>query len=192
MASIFVLAPLFENIVEFLGHGRHVLSFLVASHSILQIFGRELKTLTLRHSPCSDSTLLSSILSHCPELHSVYLGWCLSITHKGLISLQNFSCLYHLELSGCSQFSDDTMELVSTYLPKLQTIILDWCCQLSDNGFSCLSRLTQLRKVSVSRCNISDDVLASFAHIRGLLSIDCSCTEVLFFFCPCVLSKIKY
>jgi hypothetical protein len=85
--------------------------------------------------------------------------------------------------SHSHKVNDQLFKLVVSKLPRsLHTIVISSCDKISDHGFSCLTRITHLRKLIAPNCQITTAALKYITHLTSLrtlslLDLVCSSSE---------------
>lgn len=112
-------------------------------------------------------------LAHCTSLTSLDLSGCMQFSDEGLQVMSHLRSLHHLNLSGCAKLTDGgataleglplrTLKLTHCHrltclrftrsMPDLETLDMSWCTSLTDDSFSDLSSLDQLRRLNCRGC----------------------------------------
>ena len=100
-------------------------------------------TLSLSYWPFDDADLSGVVATStncCKNIHTLLLRRCNKISDEGVSQLL-MKCsqqLQHLDLAGCQNLTDATCHVIAEYNPRLLTIDLSGCCQLSDKGLCAL------------------------------------------------------
>ncbi|KAL9453952.1 hypothetical protein AB3S75_009539 [Citrus x aurantiifolia] len=84
--------------------------------------------------------------------------------------LTRFQHLNWLSLSGCTELPDLGLNQLQNYGSKLQTLYLDCCFQITDNGLSMIATdCSSLTSISLYRCNVTDVGLETLANTCSTL-----------------------
>lgn len=103
---------------------------------------------------CSFTQLdVSSLSQTSPTISSFHLNRLLT----------RFQLLESLSLSGCTELPDSGLTPLQDYGSRLQTIFLDCCFGITDQGLSLIATGCPLTVISLYRCNITDVGLQNLA-----------------------------
>ncbi|KAJ0051337.1 hypothetical protein Pint_03145 [Pistacia integerrima] len=84
--------------------------------------------------------------------------------------LTRFQHLEFLSLCGCTELPDSGLNQLQYYGSKLQTIILDCCFRITDNGLSQIGAwCPSITSISLYRCNVTDAGLEILANACSTL-----------------------
>eukprot|EP01035_Chromulina_nebulosa_P019349 gene19349-25214_t len=112
-------------------------------------------------------TGVEALTINCPNLRLIDLKSCL-ITNRAVISIAKCSkYLVSLDLSWCSQLTDEGIEYLGlSNLSKLEHILLVWCSGVTEKGLKTLKYLPVLKKLELIGCiNPTKDCLDNlYAH----------------------------
>ncbi|XP_059297788.1 LOW QUALITY PROTEIN: F-box/LRR-repeat protein 12 [Lycium ferocissimum] len=79
--------------------------------------------------------------------------------------LNRFQNLDSLSLSGCTELPDSALALLPQHASKLQSLHLDFCFRITDNGLSSVaSGCSSLVILSLYRCNVTDYGLEALSN----------------------------
>ncbi|XP_062112270.1 F-box protein At3g58530 [Humulus lupulus] len=115
------------------------------------------------------------ITSACPKLKVFSIYWNVRATDGGIRSLvKNCKHVVDLNLSGCKNISDKSLQLVAEHYPELEFLNLTRCVKLTDPGLrqilrSC-STLQSLNLYALS--SLSDDTYKSISLLSHLKFLD--------------------
>ncbi|KAJ7335052.1 hypothetical protein JRQ81_012993 [Phrynocephalus forsythii] len=139
------------------------------------------RPLRVQHMDLSNSTIevadLQSILSRCQRLQNLSLE-ALILSDDIIKSIAQNSSLVRLNLSGCSGFSAETLEVLLNSCPRLQELNLAWCDFTADHIKAAVhhipSEITQLN-LSGYRQNLQmSDIKALLERCNSLIQLDLS------------------
>lgn len=103
------------------------------------------------------------------------------VTEVGLHAVFQFlNNVTVLNLSTNNTLTDTALAVILKNLPKLQSLDLEWCCNLSTNGFSSLSSLTNLTSLNLNYCtNFQDSCFDSVIRLPQLRTLNLSrCSQL--------------
>ncbi|XP_061679233.1 F-box and leucine-rich repeat protein 13 isoform X2 [Syngnathoides biaculeatus] len=92
-------------------------------------------------------------------LKKLILAECINITDVGMENLCKYvTDLEYVDVSGCSELSDQAIKAFSFYCRGLLTLRMADCPKITDMGMQCLSHgaAQYLRELDVSRCALTD------------------------------------
>lgn len=114
---------------------------------------------------------LKSLVENCPNLKLLYLNGCYNkLSPKSLQYIARLKNLRHLDLSF-ARVDDLSLTAIVHQFPKLETLFLEHCYQLTSQGLNSITSLTNLRHLNLKHVSIDDS-------IRHVLSA-CSKLEIL-------------
>ncbi|KAF3329322.1 F-box protein SKP2A-like protein [Carex littledalei] len=119
----------------------------------------------LNISGCSNfSESALAIGQNCNQLQSLNLGWCESITDKGVVCLAS-GCpnLRALDLCGCILITDESVIALANGCPRLKSLGLYYCQNITDKAMYSLanSRVTSKRGPTVRKSTEEKEGLAN-------------------------------
>ncbi|XP_062207669.1 F-box protein SKP2A-like [Phragmites australis] len=119
---------------------------------------------------------LQAIACNCSHLQSLNLGWCDSITDKGVISLAS-GCpeLRAVDLCGCVLITDESVVALANGCPHLRSLGLYYCQNITDRAMYSLAANSRVR----SKARSSWGAVKSGRDRDGLASLNISqCTAL--------------
>lgn len=126
---------------------------------------QSLRILVFNFVDFSDTALM--LLDKLNWLEELYLRRC-DITDTGLRSLENFTNLKILDLSGNDDFTDTGLKSLEK-LTNLEGLYLESCDNITSTGFRSLERLKNLKWLDLSSCDgLTDSSLASLGELLNL------------------------
>ncbi|KAM6474269.1 S-phase kinase-associated protein 2 [Liasis olivaceus] len=139
------------------------------------------RALCVQHLDLSNSTIkvtdLESILSRCHSLQNLSLEG-LVLSADIVKSIAQNSCLVRLNLSGCSGFSADTLEVMVKSCPRLEELNLGWCDFTAEHLKIVVShippKLLQLNLSGYRENLLIPDVKTLLERCSGLIHLDLS------------------
>eukprot|EP01036_Dinobryon_divergens_P031735 gene31735-41190_t len=110
-----------------------------------------------------------SIAEGCKNLVSINIGWCQGITDQGLICLvsSSNSLLLELDIGGCSNLSDLSLEKIAEHCPLLHRLNISYNSNFTDSGLAFFSkyRLHNLSFIHLGKCSLlTEEGFAIFAE----------------------------
>ena len=143
-------------------------------------------TLDLSYWPLTDEDLIDVQLQRATKgIHSLLIRRCIKISDRGILELL-LKCkqLRQVDVAGCDNLTDAACDVIAEHLPRLQTLNLGGCYQISDRGLCALFRgCKHLEKVTLQNLpRLSnptvDAARSSIVMYKKLHSIDLSgCTN---------------
>ena len=120
---------------------------------------------------------VGDVIKFCPHLRSLDLSYS-SIADADLENLaKHLSTLTTLNLQGCDQLTDRSLQLLSFMCPNLTDLNLSECPLFTDRGVEALfqgSRCKKLTHINLACCNISDNALQILANeCPNLIFLSC-------------------
>ena len=114
-----------------------------------------------------------SYLKNMPNLKELCLFGCTQITDDGLQLLPKLEKLEKLDLRYCSAITDNGI-IYLTKQPNLKEIYLDSCFNLTDGGLKELSLIPKLEVISLMDCSdqISDIGVSYLCNLCGLRGLE--------------------
>ncbi len=103
----------------------------------------------------------------CPYLTDVCLQGCTQLTDIGVTWVRSFPNLIALDISGCSNVTDNTLAVVGSMCTVLQHINLNGCTRITDAGIKLLQPLKYLQALNLSCCDITDAAMWLLGGKRG-------------------------
>ncbi|KND00347.1 uncharacterized protein SPPG_04670 [Spizellomyces punctatus DAOM BR117] len=110
-------------------------------------------------------TELAEALATCTRLRTLCIPWLSIPDHSLHILFSAVILLEHLDLSS-TLITDTTVASILTSCPRLATIILDSCPQITDETLCHLAQ-SNVKNASLSRASITDSGILAFARGRG-------------------------
>ncbi|TPX71115.1 hypothetical protein SpCBS45565_g01385 [Spizellomyces sp. 'palustris'] len=110
-------------------------------------------------------TKLAEALATCTRLRTLCIPWLSIPDHMLHILFSAVILLEHLDLSS-TLITDTTVTSILTACPKLATLILDSCPQITDETLCHLAQ-TNVKNISLSRASLTDSGILAFARGRG-------------------------
>ena len=102
----------------------------------------------------------------------------IQVVLKNYIGNENqVSKLEDLDLSNCSQLTNDDLAFIAANFPNLKTLDLRDCRQIKDEGLAHLARLVKLTSLNLYFCGQITD--AGLAYLAGLVNL----TSLNLYFC---------
>ena len=132
-----------------------------------------LQSLSLQDCQKLSDESLGYISQRLPNLKSINLSFCVSITDTGLKSLAKMTSLEDINLRSCDNVSDIGIGFLAEDHGKLKSLDISFCGNVSDaslrhmasaNGLS-----SSLKKLSMTTCAISDEGLVKLAKTLSQL-----------------------
>ncbi len=158
-----------HEIIGFLGHGegslKNLKNLLLANKSFHQAM--KSAPLHLDLSPYRfkiTDDILAQIIDLFPNIVSLNLFGCTSITDEGLKHVKRLTRLTSLNLGSCQQITDDGLVHLRG-LTQLTFLGLNSCQRITDTGIGHLNTLTNLRTLRLSGC--SQITNAGLIHLKG-------------------------
>lgn len=113
------------------------------THKMIRLIGKNCKKLTslnLDNSPNISQKLISKIIQHTPSLHKLCLSNHQYITDDLLegILKQSGKTLQALDISGCTQITDEAILKILNYCPNLTDLNLERCFKLTQKSIEAL------------------------------------------------------
>ncbi|XP_028948756.1 F-box protein At3g58530-like isoform X6 [Malus domestica] len=143
---------------------------------------------------------IEAITSACPSLKEFLSYWNVRVTDIGLAHLvKNCKHIVDLNVSGCKNLSDKSLQLIAQNYPELQLLNLTRCVKLTDSGlqqilhgcpslhslnlyalssftdeaYKKISLLSHLKFLDLCGAqNLSDEGVGCIARCKGLLSLN--------------------
>jgi len=121
-------------------------------------------------------------ISHLNSLEALSLDGCRCLTDRSLAALSGLFRLKKLDLSQCDLITDTGLEELEN-LEDLEELSLGWCRLISDHGIDILTRQhgrsSQLRVLSLARCQITDTGAEHLSRLHALEELDINgCSNV--------------
>lgn len=128
---------------------------------------------SVRLSGDSDSALISDRslerISKLRQIHTLELVLCNGVTPYGLQSLRKMPQLRELAFQDFDAANDESLALLAD-LPQLESLELE-NLRISSIGCSPISKLTRLKSLSLSDCDVDDSVLAMLRPLKSLTEL---------------------
>ncbi|XP_050411159.1 lysine-specific demethylase 2B isoform X2 [Patella vulgata] len=176
-----------------------LVSSVISQKQLVWLVSRlpQLQTLDLTY--CSWATICGLCSASCPFLKSLLLKWAVGIRENcfrdlvlppvdgkpGLNEVSRLIRLRNLDLSGC-EITDQSLELIVEYMPRLETLGLSYCMRLTDDGIEKLFLESSPLRSSLSElqlsgcCQLSEkSVVLAFNSCASLTSLRCkNCPKI--------------
>ncbi|GJT46134.1 leucine-rich repeat, cysteine-containing subtype protein [Tanacetum coccineum] len=115
---------------------------------------------------------IGSLVRSCKKLTTLIIGNCVTVTDKSLKMIREATRLEKLDLQGCYMISNLGLEYLANGKLKhcLETLYLNSCDRITDNGIIHLKKLASLRTLGLSRCgaNITDYGVVALCELPNL------------------------
>jgi len=79
-----------------------------------------------------DSWMIVELVRCFPNLESLGVRACEQLDHECVRNICDLSCLRKLEISHCTQLTDELLDDLSCHLPQLQSLIINGLIKISD------------------------------------------------------------
>eukprot|EP00123_Amoebidium_parasiticum_P021399 comp6654_c0_seq1/m.2423 comp6654_c0_seq1/g.2423 ORF comp6654_c0_seq1/g.2423 comp6654_c0_seq1/m.2423 type:complete len:540 (-) comp6654_c0_seq1:75-1694(-) len=131
-----------------------------------------------RCNKLTDNALLS--LSELPNLVHLNAASLSQVGDGGLFALAAAEKLSLLDLSGCDLITSRGLRVLSSSLPRLHTLNVDYCYRVGDPGVESLGHLSQLTRLNIAHIDMLTDMgFAELSSLNGLVSLNvCWCREL--------------
>ncbi|KAL5268599.1 hypothetical protein ACHWQZ_G002447 [Mnemiopsis leidyi] len=169
----------------------------ISSRSMIWCFFhlKDLRALDLSHCPQVNSRLVSAIVQFCKKLRNLNVNGCTGFDNECLLILTGCRKLRHLNFSECETVTDFGVNAMTSFLPKLNSVLCDGVLSLhdevietivtkkcdtitdlqldggnlTDEGVEMLAELLYLRRLRIQYCdNLTDHAIQSFHCLRYL------------------------
>jgi F-box and leucine-rich repeat protein 14 len=165
-------------------------------------FSRSVKSLTMNSEQLSDKSVVMFLCAFCSGIVSFDVSDTSSLDDDAVEVISSFKQIRHLNLdfsqitnvglgyicsslknlrklnlSACSRLTNEGIKLL-VKLPQLDTLDLTSLSQLiNDNGFEIISRISTLRVLILSFCDLTDNDLGFISNLPHIthLNINCCC-----------------
>ena len=161
-----------------------------------------LRELTLIKIPVDNETL-TTITNHATNLDKLVFQQCLpskdnsscfqfgkidslgelrllGVDYLSQSTLENVSAsrsLQNLQIEGCSNITDSSLDVFATSLPALTELSVGSCKFITSDGLQHLKGLPRLMCLNVGGCDLNDEALDVIGQLISLQSLDVSCTR---------------
>lgn len=165
-------------------------SVLLSFRNLLQFFrerASSLKALDLSGTNISSNAIKLLVEVENLHLEEMVLQMCQDLTNESVsILCQHQPHLTTLDLSGCSELSDQGVLIISSQLLDLQYLHLRKLPRITEAGFQGISRLRHLQSLDMSECSLVScgELVKDFSTVKGcprLVSLNvafCSLVQV--------------
>ncbi|KAI0082534.1 RNI-like protein [Panus rudis PR-1116 ss-1] len=151
---------------------------ILPSHHILE----DLRTLDLSFCYKLTDQAIAGIVRHAPKIQQLYLAGCVELTDN---ALRNVAQLGHflevLSVAHLEKITDRGVTLLVRDCPRLKSVDISYCLQLTDLAITELGSLPFLRRLSViSLHNLTDNAIFFLAeHAQNLARVHLSqCPQI--------------
>ena len=132
-----------------------------------------LESLSLQDCQKLSDESLHYISQKMPNLKSINLSFCVSITDTGLKSLAKMTSLEDLNLRSCDNVSDIGIGFLAEDHGQLKSLDISFCGNVSDASLRHMASSNglsgSLKKLAMTTCAISDEGLTKLAKSLGQL-----------------------
>jgi Leucine-rich repeat (LRR) protein len=134
---------------------------------------KKLRSLNLSHTQIEDHTV--AVVQNMPKLKSFSIERCL-IGDEGIQHLANHKALQHVGLAVLP-ITNKAMKIIGNHLPRLTSLDMAHCANITDEGIEALHSLPKLKKLSLNGILLGDRSLRAIAqhHLRLKTLIISSC-----------------
>ncbi|XP_063683525.1 F-box/LRR-repeat protein fbxl-1-like [Bolinopsis microptera] len=156
---------------------------------------KNLRALDLSHCPQVNSRIVSTIVQFCKKLRHLNVNGCTGFDNECVLILTGCRKLRHLNFSECETVTDFGVNAMTSFLPKLNSVLCDGVLSLhdeviemivtkkcntitdlqldggnlTDEGVEMLSELRYLRRLRIQYCdNLTDDAILDFHSLLYL------------------------
>ncbi|KAG0722852.1 F-box/LRR-repeat protein 14 [Chionoecetes opilio] len=141
------------------------IAYLAGQHQEAADGTRALEYLGLQDCQKLSDEALRHVANGLPNLKSINLSFCASITDSGLKYLARMPSLRELNLRSCDNISDIGIAYLAEGGSRITTLDVSFCDKIGDQALVHISQgLFTLRSLSCSACQISDDGIQRIAR----------------------------
>ena len=112
---------------------------------------------------------LKSVVKNLPQLNSLNIKDCDSLTDKGVryIGLSK-SNIKELNLENCHQITDSSIRYIARNCQRIESINLSGCWEITDNAIlEITTELKNLKYLNISKCSNLTDTALSYIHEKS-------------------------
>lgn len=138
---------------------------------ILRTYGAKLREVSLANCLGVDNELILKLIQYCKNLRKLDLSGCINLEIEAFshFTWRKFNKINSLNLSRCSQLTDEAFCQMVSCFPDLMTINLNGCRQLTSASISSLAeKCPRLEKVSILGFHQIDSLLEKCRRLRTL------------------------
>jgi len=131
LQNCFVRSHLLHSL-EIIGSRYSHFSLSAADIACCASYCHKVVDVQLRFISNLDLEMTAELVHNFPHLESLNVEGCKRLDHDCILRICDLSHLHRLNVSHCTQLMDKTLDIISCYLPKLQSLNIDGLSQLTD------------------------------------------------------------